>query len=205
MAIRLQSMGQPNYVNGFKLALHEHALDLPLTWKRPRLIFVNSMSDLFHKEVSIDFIKKVFGVMNEAWWHKFQILTKRSARLKEISEELKWTENIWMGVSVESEDYLHRIEDLRQISTFLRFISLEPLLGPISHLNLKGINWVIVGGESGPGARPIQESWVINIRNLCMTNGVPFFFKQWGGSNKKISGRRLEGRTWNQMPSSISA
>lgn len=200
MAMRLQAMRQPNYINGFRLSLHERVLDFPLRWKKPRLIFVNSMSDLFHKEVPDNYIKKVFNVMNKAHWHKFQILTKRSFRLREISNKLEWGENIWAGVSVETKQFLHRIEDLRHIRANIKFISFEPLLGPIPSPDLEGINWVIVGGESGPSARPLKESWVIEIKNQCLKKSVPFFFKQWGGINKKITGRHLEGRIWDQMP-----
>jgi protein gp37 len=201
MAHRLKAMGQPNYSNGFQVALHEHVLELPLRWKKPQTIFVNSMSDLFHKDVPVDFIKKAFNVMNHAHWHSFQILTKRSDRLLKLSSELIWTPNIWVGVSVENERHKYRIDHLRLIKAEIKFVSFEPLLEPLGILNLEGIDWVIVGGESGPGARPMEESWVIGIRNQCIEEGVPFFFKQWGGFNKKKSGRLLDGRTWNEMPS----
>ena len=200
MAKRLQAMGQPNYSNGFKLALHEHVLDLPLTWKKPQTIFVNSMSDLFHKDVSLEFIKKVFTVMKKAHWHTFQILTKRSDRLLEIGSELQWLPNVWMGVSVENKDYKYRMSHLRETNARIKFLSIEPLLGPLGTLDLEGIHWVVVGGESGPGARPIAPSWVIDIRNQCLKANVPFFFKQWGGFNKKKAGRSLDGRTWDEMP-----
>jgi protein gp37 len=200
MALRLQAMGQPNYRNGFALTLHAHALELPLRWKKPHIIFVNSMSDLFHKDVPIDFIMRVFDVMKRASWHQFQVLTKRSERLAEIAERLPWPPHVWMGVSVENEDYAYRIDDLRSIPAHIKFLSLEPLLGPLPALRLDRIHWVIVGGESGPGARPIDPAWVVDIRNQCRTAKVPFFFKQWGGINKKRSGRTLEGRTWDEMP-----
>ena len=200
MALRLQAMGQPNYVNGFKLAVHEDSLELPLHWKKPQTIFVNSMSDLFHKDVSITFIKKVFAVMRLAHWHRFQVLTKRSERLLELSPQLIWQNNIWMGVSVENDDYTFRIDHLRKTKAQTKFLSLEPLLGALPRLNLKGIGWVIVGGESGPGARPMDPAWVIDIRNQCRKARVPFFFKQWGGVRKKQAGRLLEGRTWDEMP-----
>lgn len=202
MAKRLHAMGQPNYADGFKLALHEHALDLPLKWKKPQTIFVNSMSDLFLKDVPFDFIKKVFDVMSKAHWHTFQVLTKRSERLIELSHELPWAANIWMGVTVESKDYTHRIDDLRNSGAYLKFLSIEPLLGPLPGLNLDGIDWVIAGGESGPGARPINPDWVSDIRDQCQVASVPFFFKQWGGTRKKKAGRLLEGRTWDEMPKS---
>lgn len=200
MAVRLKLMGQPNYVNGFKLAMHEHALELPLKWKKPQTIFVNSMSDLFLKDVPTSFIKKVFDVMNHAKWHTFQVLTKRADRLQALSPELPWKQNIWMGVTVENTDYTHRIDFLRESGAYIKFLSIEPLLGPISNLNLDDIDWVIVGGESGPGARPMDPAWVLDIRDQCRSAGVPFFFKQWGGVRKKNAGRLLEGRTWNEMP-----
>lgn len=200
LAVRLQAMGQPNYVNGFELTMHEHALELPLRWKKPQTIFVNSMSDLFQEHVPIEFIQKVFDVMKRAYWHRFQILTKRSERLLELSSQLPWTPNIWMGVSVENEDYTFRIDHLRKTEAKIKFLSLEPLLGPLHNLNLKKIDWVIVGGESGPGARPMLESWVVDIHRQCQKTEVPFFFKQWGGRNKKKMGRTLDGRTWDEMP-----
>lgn len=200
IAIRLKAMGQPNYANGFKLTTHENALNTPLHWKTPRTIFVNSMSDLFHEEVPLTFIKRVFDVMRRAHWHRFQILTKRSDRLFDLNPQLKWMPNIWMGVSVENEDYAYRIDDLCKTGAYIKFLSLEPLLGPLHQLRLEGINWVIVGGESGPGARPMDPSWVTDIRDQCQNQRVPFFFKQWGGMNKKKAGRNLEGRTWDEMP-----
>lgn len=200
MAKRLQAMGSPNYKNGFKLSLHDHVLELPLSWKKPQTIFVNSMSDLFHKNVPLEFILKVFEVMNEASWHRFQVLTKRSDRLLELNNKLSWSENIWMGVSVENQDYTYRIDDLRKTNATIKFLSVEPLIGPIKKLNLGNINWVIVGGESGPKARPMEEEWVKTIRDECVKQKTPFFFKQWGGIQKKKNGRELEGRTWDQMP-----
>ncbi len=200
MARRLQKMGLRNYRNGFELTLQEHVLEQPLKWKKPRIIFVNSMSDLFHKKVPEEFILKVFDVMRRAHWHTFQVLTKRSERLLKLDPQIQWPSNVWMGVSVENQDYLKRIDHLRQTHAEVKFLSLEPLLGPLSSLNLKKIDWVIVGGESGPGARPIQEEWVQNIRDQCVSSPVPFFFKQWGGVNKKKNGRLLEGKTWDEMP-----
>lgn len=200
MAHRLQAMGQPNYRNGFMLTTHEHALQLPLQWKQPQMIFVNSMSDLFHDDVPIEFILSVFEVMHQASWHTFQILTKRSSRLAELDAQLRWPQNVWMGVSVENIDYVYRIDHLRETHSLTKFLSLEPLLGPLPKLQLNSIDWVIVGGESGPGSRPMNKSWVVDIRDQCTRNGVPFFFKQWGGTNKKKSGRELDGRTWDELP-----
>ena len=200
MAWRLQKMGQPRYANGFELTLQEDVLEIPFTWKKPRLVFVNSMSDLFHEEVPISFIQEAFGVMHRASWHTFQILTKRSERLLDVARTLDWPSNVWMGVSVERSDYTYRIEHLCQVGSAIRFLSLEPLLGPLPSLGLRGIDWVIVGGESGPGARPMEREWVIDIKNQCKSHDVPFFFKQWGGTNKKRNGRQLEGRTWDDLP-----
>jgi protein gp37 len=200
MAKRLKAMGQPNYVNGFKLTMHERVLEKPLTWKTPQVIFVNSMSDLFHKDVPLEFIQQVFGVMKRAHWHQFQVLTKRSERLMALSPYLEWTDNVWMGVSVENEKYTFRIDQLRKTGAEIKFLSVEPLLGPIPGMDLRGINWVIVGGESGPGARPLEREWVVSIRDQCLRARVPFFFKQWGGVQKKKRGRTLDGRTWDQMP-----
>jgi len=193
-------MGRPAYSRGFLLTLHEEALSRPLQWRRPRTIFVNSMSDLFHESVPEDFIFRVFETMRVASWHHFQVLTKRADRLWKLSSRLPWEPNIWMGVSVESEEFHDRIDRLRQTPAKLKFLSLEPLLGPLPRLNLHGINWVIVGGESGPGARPMKHEWVLEIREQCAHSGVPFFFKQWGGPNKHRTGRLLEGRTWDEMP-----
>lgn len=204
MAKRLQAMGQKNYKDGFKLTLQPQMLDKPLQWKKRKLIFVNSMSDLFHKDIPDDYIKKVFKVMNSADHHFYQVLTKRSDRLLELSSKLHWSPNIWMGVSVESASYQYRIDDLVKTGAFIKFLSIEPLLGPIPNMKLRGIDWVIVGGESGHGAREIEEDWVIDIRDQCVNNEVPFFFKQWGGVNKKKNGRLLEGRIWNQMPAELN-
>jgi protein gp37 len=205
MALRLQAMGQPNYANGFALTIHENALELPLKWKKPQTIFVNSMSDLFHKNVPEEFILNVFNVMVRADWHRYQLLTKRSDRLLELSPMLPWKPHIWMGVSVESVDYAFRINHLRQTGAMVKFLSLEPLLGPLPGPNLEGIDWVIVGGESGPGARPMEPAWVLGIRDQCQRANVPFFFKQWGGTRKKKSGRELDGRTWDEMPALASS
>ena len=200
MAKRLHAMGQPNYERGFRVALHERMLNLPLGWKKPQVVFVNSMSDLFHKDVPLEFIQKTFSVMGEAHWHRFQILTKRSQRLLELSFRLDWRPNIWMGVSVENQEYAYRINHLRRTEAHVKFLSLEPLLGPLRKLNLKEIDWVIVGGESGPRARPMDEAWVLDIRDQCVAANVSFFFKQWGGVHKKKNGRELEGKTWDEMP-----
>jgi len=204
MALRLQAMGQPNYQNGFQVTLHERMLSLPLDWRKPRMIFVNSMSDLFHKDVPTPFIKKTFDIIRKASWHTFQVLTKRSDRFREIEQTITIPKNVWLGVSVECEDYLYRIDDLRATNAPVKFLSLEPLIGPLPGLDLEGIDWVIVGGESGPGARPMKEEWVMEIRDTCLRSGVPFFFKQWGGVFKKRAGRILDGRTWDQMPAAVS-
>jgi protein gp37 len=200
MAMRLKAMGQPNYQNGFRLTKHERSLDLPLRWKRPKNIFVNSMSDLFHEEAPLEFVLQVFGIMNRAHWHQFQVLTKRSRRLVEASQALEWTPNIWMGVSVENAAHAFRVSDLRKTKACVKFVSFEPLLGPVSSIDLRGIDWVIVGGESGPKARKMDPRWVTDIRDQCMTAEIPFFFKQWGGFNKKKNGRLLQGRIWNEIP-----
>jgi protein gp37 len=200
LALRLKAMGQRNYVNGFNVAIHQKSLDMPLRWKRPQIIFVNSMSDLFHEKVPTEFIVRVFNVMNMANRHVFQILTKRPERLLSIADKLPWPSHIWMGVTVESEKCIDRIDYLKSTKAYVKFLSLEPLLGPIKKLDLRGINWVIVGGESGPGARPIKKDWVIDIRDRCIKFRVPFFFKQWGGINRKRTGCLLEGKKWNQMP-----
>jgi protein gp37 len=200
MSLRLQAMGQRNYVHGFDLNLHEHMLEEPLRWRKPRVVFVNSMSDLFHQDVPESFIFRVFEVMRRADWHVFQVLTKRSERLAHMSAEIDWPANVWMGVSVERADYAYRIDHLRQTEARVRFLSLEPLLGPLQGLPLDGIDWVIVGGESGPGARNLDAAWVTGIRDQCLAAKVPFFFKQWGGVFKNRNGRVLEGRTWDEMP-----
>jgi protein gp37 len=193
-------MGQPNYRNGFKLTLHEHLLELPLSWKKPQMIFVNSMSDLFHAKAPAAFILRVFETMSRAAWHTFQVLTKRSERLLELAPTIDWPSNVWMGVSIESEKYSFRIDHLRQTAARTKFLSLEPLLGPLPNLDLRGIHWIIVGGESGPGARPVKEEWITDIRDQCLASGVSFFFKQWGGVHKKRAGRLLDGRTWDELP-----
>lgn len=201
MAKRLHAMGSKRYRNEFKLTTHADLIDAPRHWKQPRMIFVNSMSDLFHKDVPYDFIAKVFRTMADCPQHTFQILTKRSDRLRSLGPKLPWTPNIWMGVSVESEAVLHRVDDLRDIGAKTRFLSCEPLIGPLANLSLDGIHWVIVGGESGPGARPMPYEWVEEIRSHCEEEGVPFFFKQWGGVHKKRYGRTLNGKTFDEMPS----
>jgi protein gp37 len=201
MSKRLKAMGSLNYQNGFKLTIHNHVLNLPLLWKSPRTIFVNSMSDLFHKDIPEEFIKRVFDVMNNASWHTFQILTKRADRLEELASKLTWSKNIWMGVSVESQDYTFRINHLRKVPAAVRFLSIEPLIAPINKLNLRGIDWIIVGGESGPKSRPLDPDWVRIIRDICLDKKVPFFFKQWGGTNKKKAGHILDRKIWHQMPS----
>lgn len=200
IALRLQALGQPNYRHGFHLTLHEHVLEVPLRWKKPRIIFVNSMSDLFHQEVPDTFIQRVFEVIHQADWHCFQILTKRAERLAALNSHLLWRPHIWMGVSIENQEYTFRINYLRQTGAHVKFLSLEPLLGPLPNLDLHGIDWVIVGGESGPGTRPMEPAWVVNIRDQCQQANVPFFFKQWGGVHKKRAGRQLEGRTWDERP-----
>lgn len=200
LAKRLRAMGATNYRNGFKLTLHESALRLPLEWKKSRRIFVNSMSDLFHREVPLSFIQRVFDVMRSAKQHQFQILTKRAERLRELDAKLAWAQNIWMGVSVENSNVIERINCLRDTRADVKFLSIEPLLGPLPNLNLSEIDWVIVGGESGPGAREMKEEWVRDIRDQCVASGTAFFFKQWGGVFKKATGRILEGRTWDDFP-----
>ena len=200
MAYRLKAMNSHNYKNGFDLTCHESQLQTPCKWKKGKIVFVNSMSDLFHEDVPEKFINKIFATMISASQHQYQILTKRSERLVELNDVLKWNSNIWMGVSVENSDYLHRIDHLRQTNAAIKFLSLEPLLGHLPQLNLQDIDWVIVGGESGPGARPIKEKWVEEIQMQCTENHVPFFFKQWGGVNKKKAGRLLKGKLWDQMP-----
>lgn len=200
MSKRLKAMGQKNYRNGFKLTLQPQMLHLPLIWKRPQTIFVNSMSDLFHKSVPDEYIRDVFDTMKRAHWHRFQVLTKRADRLEQLAPTLNWTPNIWMGVSVESQKYVSRIDHLRSTGAKTKFLSLEPLLGPLKDLNLKNIDWAIVGGESGFGARPMLVDWVTSIREQCQNANVAFFFKQWGGVWKKKTGRTLEGRTWDEMP-----
>ena len=204
MAKRLKAMGQEKYADGFQLREHLQVVADPLKWKKPQTIFVNSMSDLFHEDVSIEFIQSVFKVMREAHWHKFQVLTKRSERLAKLNSQLEWADNIWMGVSVENSDYTFRIDHLRKTSAKTKFLSLEPLLGSLPNLNLEGIDWAIVGGESGPKSRPIKEEWVTEIRDQCVASRTPFFFKQWGGTQKKKAGRKLQGKIWSEMPRKLS-
>jgi len=205
MAKRLQAMGQPNYRNGFALTCHPELLDLPLRWTQPQMVFVNSMSDLFHEHVPLDFIQSVFATMRQGEQHIFQVLTKRADRLTELSPLLDWAENIWMGVTVENAACKARIDALRATNAFVKFLSVEPLLDDVGHLDLAEIDWVITGGESGPGARPMRVEWVRGVRDQCHTQAVPFFFKQWGGFNKKKTGRILDGRTWDQMPQASRA
>ena len=200
MARRLHAMGNPRYKNNFEVTLHDDLVELPLSWKRPRLIFVNSMSDLFHPDVPVQFIQGVFDVMSRAHWHTFQILTKRADRLAAIGPSLPWPENVWMGVSVENRKYTDRVRDLSRVPAAVRFLSVEPLIGPIPRLPLTGVDWVIVGGESGPKARACNAEWIRQIRDRCIGRGIPFFFKQWGGTRKKVTGRVLDGRTWDEMP-----
>lgn len=200
MSKRLQAMGLEKYKDNFEVRTHEDALDTPYTWKSSKVVFVNSMSDLFHKDIPLEFIKKVFKVMNNNPQHVFQVLTKRAERLFELHTELKWTHNIWMGVSVENDKVRNRIDFLRNTNAKVKFLSLEPLIGPLKNLNLNNIDWVIVGGESGHRPRPIDADWVIDIQEQCKDNDVAFFFKQWGGKNKKAAGRLLNGRTYDEMP-----
>lgn len=203
MAKRLHAMGNARYENGFAVTLHEDLVDLPLKWKQPRVIFVNSMSDLFHIDVPIDFIQRVFSTMARCPQHTFQVLTKRSERVREVADQLQWPRNVWMGVSVENAAVVPRIHDLQQVPAAVRFLSIEPLIGPIEHLPLDGIHWVIVGGESGPHARQMRRSWVESIYHQCEAADVPFFFKQWGGTRKDLTGRQLHGRTYDAMPRNI--
>lgn len=200
MSKRLQAMGIEKYKDAFKIRVHDDQLSLPYTWKSSKVVFVNSMSDLFHHDIPVDFIKKVFKVMNENPNHVFQVLTKRADRLLELHKELKWSHNIWMGVSVENELVTNRINFLRKTDAKVKFLSCEPLIGPLTSLNLKKIDWVIVGGESGHKSRPMDVDWVLNIQEQCAKSNVAFFFKQWGGRNKKANGRLLNGRTYDEMP-----
>ena len=205
MAKRLQAMGQPHYARAFEVSCHEDALLLPLRWKKPRRIFVNSMGDVFHSRVPDDFVRDVFEVMAKADQHCFQLLTKRAERLADLAPRLPWPSNVWIGVSVETADYLDRLDHLRKVPAAVRFVSFEPLLGPIGHVDLTGIDWVIVGGESGPSARPMDASWATDLRDQCVAAGVSFFFKQWGGTRKKQAGRLLEGRIWDESPAEALA
>ncbi|MBI4028009.1 MAG: phage Gp37/Gp68 family protein [Verrucomicrobia bacterium] len=200
LVARLQAMGNARYRNGFKVTLHPDLIELPKRWREPRLIFVNSMSDLFHEQVPVEFIQRVFASMNDSPQHTFQILTKRSARLRKLAGDLEWPVNVWMGVSVEDERVIHRVGDLQAVPAAVRFLSCEPLIGPLHELSLAGIHWVIVGGESGPGARPMKIEWIRSIFRQCRAAKVPFFFKQWGGVRKDLTGRELNGRTYDEMP-----
>ncbi len=200
MALRLQAMGTERYKNAFAVTLHHDLIDAPKSWKTPRLVFVNSMSDLFHEEVPLAFIKSVFATMRECPQHTFQILTKRSGRLAELASKLDWAPNVWMGVSVEDSRVIHRVKDLQKVPAAVRFLSLEPLIGPIDSLPLGGIDWAIVGGESGPRAREMKIEWVRALFRLCRKSRTAFFFKQWGGVRKDLTGRELRGRTYDEMP-----
>ena len=200
MAKRLHAMGMARYANGFDVTLHEDLLDLPFRWRQPRLVFVNSMSDLFHPDVPFEFIERVFDTMRRCPQHTFQVLTKRGERLRELAPHLHWPENVWMGVSVENAEVVHRIHDLRTVNAAVRFLSVEPFIGPIDNLPLEGIHWVIVGGESGPKSRPMRPEWVESIHQQCQDNGAIFFFKQWGGVRKDLTGRELNGNVYNDMP-----
>ncbi|MEK7818653.1 MAG: phage Gp37/Gp68 family protein [Bacteroidota bacterium] len=200
MSRRLQAMGVDKYKDAFKVRTHPDTLNIPYTWKNSKVVFVNSMSDLFHKDIPLSFIKKVFAVMNDNPQHVFQVLTKKAERLLEIHTELKWTHNIWMGVSVESEKVIDRIDFLRKTKARVKFLSCEPLIAPLPNMNLKKIDWVIVGGESGQRPRPMDADWVLDIQEQCTKSDVAFFFKQWGGRNKKANGRLLNGRTYDEMP-----
>jgi protein gp37 len=202
---RLKATGMEKYRNGFDVTLHPDTLDIPLCWRKPRSIFVNSMSDLFHVDVPDDFIAQVFDVMSRADWHRYQVLTKRPERVASMNSQLSWPNQVWMGASVESQDYVHRVDLLRETDAAVKFLSLEPLLGALPDLDLAGIGWVIVGGESGPGAREMKEEWAIDIRDQCQAAGVPFHFKQWGGVFKKRNGRVLDGRTWDETPTEPAA
>lgn len=205
MAKRLKAMGSDRYRNGFEVTLHPDLLDAPRRWRQPRVVFVNSMSDLFHEDVPLAYIQRVFATMKECARHTFQVLTKRSERLAELAQELSWPANVWIGVSVEDMRVQHRISDLQRVPAAVRFLSLEPLIGPLDALPLQGIHWVIVGGESGPGARAMRQEWVDSIFRQCRAAGVPFFFKQWGGVRKDLTGRELNGQTYDEMPAVMQA
>jgi protein gp37 len=209
LAKRLKAMGAEKYQNdgdprssgpGFDVTVHPQALSAPFSWGQPRVVFVNSMSDLFHARVPLDFVRQVFEVMAATPQHTYQVLTKRAARLRKVADQLDWPDNVWMGVSVENSDVLNRIDDLRGVPAAVRFLSCEPLLGPLDDINLAGIHWVIAGGESGSGHRPLDPEWVINLRDACQSARLPFFFKQWGGRTPKAGGRTLEGLIWDEMP-----
>lgn len=205
LALRLQAMGNRRYLNGFRVTLHEDVLDLPKTWKTPRRIFVNSMSDLFHPDVPLRFIRCVFNTMSDCPQHTFQILTKRSDRVRKLSSKLPWPSNVWMGVSIEDSRVLYRVDDLREVPAALRFLSCEPLIGSLAAIELTSIHWVIVGGESGPHSRTMSIQWVREIFRECRNQKVPFFFKQWGGVRKDLTGRLLGGRTYDEMPERVAA
>lgn len=214
LAKRLKAMGSPKYQNdgdertsgpGFGLTVHPDALRVPYGWRGPRTVFVNSMSDLFHARVPLDFVREVFAVIADTPQHTYQVLTKRARRLRQVSGRLEWPANLWMGVSVESTKELARVDDLRRVPAAVRFLSCEPLLGPLDDLDVGGVDWVIVGGESGPRYRPVEEAWVTGVRDICLEAQVAFFFKQWGGRTPKASGRELQGRTWDQMPEPVTA
>ncbi|MGP1678075.1 MAG: DUF5131 family protein [Burkholderiales bacterium] len=200
MAARLEAMGSDRYRNGFHVTLHPDLLDVPRRWRQARVVFVNSMSDLFHDDIPLAYIQRVFATMRDCPHHTFQVLTKRSERLAELAPKLPWPSNVWMGVSVEDARVLHRVTDLQSIPAAVRFLSIEPLIGPLDRLPLEGIHWVIVGGESGPRARPMRKDWVVSVFRQCRAARVPFFFKQWGGVRKDLTGRQLNGRTYDEMP-----
>jgi len=199
-AKRLKAMGNEKYKDGFTVKMHWDRIEEPLSWRKPRIVFVNSMGDLFHEEVSLPFIKACFEIMNEKREHIFQILTKNALRLSQVHQHLKWSENIWLGVSIENEDYCWRKDHLVKTEAKTKFISFEPLLESVKNCSLQEIDWVIAGGESGPGARPLKKQWLIEIRNKCLEKKIPFFFKQWGGPTSKANGRELDGETWDQLP-----
>ena len=205
LALRLQAMGNRRYKNGFHITLHEDVVDLPRSWRAPRTIFVNSMSDLFHKDIPLDFIQRIFETMRDCPQHTFQILTKRSDRLLALASRIEWPRNVWVGVSVEDSRVLVRIDDLRTVPAKIRFLSCEPLIGSLAGIDLTNIHWVIVGGESGPFARPMKIEWVREIFRACRKADVPFFFKQWGGVRKDLTGRKLGGRTYDEMPTRVAA
>ena len=204
MAMRLKAMGTRGYENGFDVTLHPHALEKPLKMKKPQIIFVNSMSDIFHEKIPDEFIIEIFEVMNRAYWHTFQVLTKRPKRLIKIADKLNWTDNIWMGVTVEANEYVDRVDYLRDCPAKTKFLSLEPLIDSVDKLDYAGIDWVIAGGESGYGARVMQKEWVLEIRDRCESENIDFFFKQWGGVNKKKAGRLLDGKIYDDMPQIFS-
>ncbi len=200
MAKRLQAMGTKGYEDGFKVTLHPESLEKPLKLKKPQMIFVNSMSDIFHKDIPDEYVMKIFAVMNKAHWHTFQVLTKRPERLAQMANKLNWTDNIWMGVTVEANDYVDRVDYLRNLDIKVKFLSVEPLIDSVDKMDYTGIDWVIVGGESGYGCREIKKEWVIEVKEKCEKDNIPFFFKQWGGVNKKKNGRLLDGKIYDGMP-----